>query len=156
MDNAPIERYAAGGTLLGQAIAGLLPEDFLATPVAKTWSIAQITLHLMDSDLIASDRMKRIIAEDNPAIIGYDETAFARKLFYEKLDPFIAADIFSKNRALTAVIFRNLPDAAFSRVGTHNQRGRLTLAEMIAGYADHLEHHLKFLRHKRQLLGKPL
>ena len=53
-------------------------------------------LHLMDSDLIAADRMKRIIAEDDPPTIGYNETAFSQKLFYNELDPFKAADIFQK------------------------------------------------------------
>ena len=121
--------------------------------MAGTWSIQQIVLHLMDSDLIASDRMKRIIAEENPTIIGYNETAFATKLFYDKLDPFAAAEIFKRNREMTAAILRHLPAAAFGRVGTHNERGKVTLKEMVETYVQHLEHHLKFLRHKRQLLG---
>jgi hypothetical protein len=48
-----------------------------AFPVPGTWSIQQIVLHMMDSDLIASDRMKRVIAEDRPTLIGYNETAFS-------------------------------------------------------------------------------
>jgi len=149
-----IEEYARGGGVLTQAIQGLTPADFAALPVPGTWSIGQIVLHLMDSDLIASDRMKRMIAEDNPTLIGFNETLFAQKLHYDKLDPFLAAEIFAKNRQLTAVILRNLPESAFARVGTHNERGKITLGEMVGLYSWHLEHHLKFLRHKKQLLGK--
>jgi hypothetical protein len=156
MDRTTIEHYARGGPLPAEAIKGLAHEDFIATPVPGTWSIGQIVLHLMDSDLIASDRMKRIIAEENPTIIGFDETAFSQKLFYDKLDPFVAADVFWKNRELTATILRNLPDQAFNRIGTHNQRGKLTLGEMVAMYVQHLDHHLGFLRYKRQLLGKAI
>ncbi|MEI8194638.1 MAG: DinB family protein, partial [Phycisphaerae bacterium] len=61
-----IEEYLRGGGKLGDAIQGLAPADFQATPVPGAWSIQQIVLHLMDSDLVASDRMKRIIAEENP------------------------------------------------------------------------------------------
>ena len=154
MDRTIIEAYAKGAGALGEAIKGLKAGDFLATPVAGTWSIQQIVMHLMDSDLIASDRMKRIIAMENPVIIGYHETGFSQHLFYEKQDPFVAAEIFRLNREMTAVIFRNLADAAFSRVGTHNERGKLTLGEMVLGYVQHLDHHLGFVRHKRQLLGK--
>ena len=154
MDRAVIERYAAGAGEVEKAIAGLSREDFLAAPVPGTWSIQQIVIHLMDSDLIGADRMKRVIAEENPAIIGYDETLFSQKLFYEKLDPFLAADVFRKNRELTAVILRSLPAEAFVRVGTHNEKGRVTLEELVATYVQHLEHHLGFLRHKRRLLGK--
>ena len=157
MNRQIIESYALGGPELAESIKGLTQADFLATPVPSgggTWSIQQIVLHLMDSDLIASDRMKRIIAEDNPTIVGYSESAFATRLFYEEAEPALAAEIFAKNRLLTAAILRRLPDPAFARFGTHNQRGRVTLAQMVAGYVDHLAHHLKFLRHKRHLLGK--
>jgi len=156
MDRTLIEQYAKGAGMVAESIKGLTRDDFRATPVPGTWSIQQIVIHLMDSDLIASDRMKRVIAEDNPAIIGYNETAFSQKLFYDKLDPAVAADIFKKNRELTAIILQNLPDNAFARTGTHNERGKISLQELLAMYVQHLEHHLGFLRHKRQLLGKPL
>ncbi len=156
MNSEVINAYANGAGAVLEAIQGLSADDFRATPVPNTWSIGQIVLHLMDSDLIASDRMKRIIAEENPSLIGYNESAFAGKLFYDKQDPFQAAELFRMNRQMTALIFRNLPAAAFSRVGTHNERGRVTLGDMLASYVEHLEHHLAFIRQKRELLGKPL
>jgi hypothetical protein len=154
MNRTIIEEYVRGGPALAQAIQGLTQKEFLAHPVPGTWSIQQIVMHLMDSDLIASDRMKRIIAEENPTIIGYHETWFSQRLFYEKQDPFLAAELFDKNRQMTAIILRSLPDSAYERIGTHNEHGRLTLGEMVAMYVQHLEHHLKFLQHKRSLLGK--
>lgn len=151
-----IDAYASGAGQVVEAISGLSRDEFNAHPVPGTWSIQQIVLHLMDSDLIASDRMKRVIAEENPAIIGYDETAFANKLGYDKLDPHVAADIFQKNRQMTAVILRDLPDEAFRRIGTHNEAGELTLGDLVETYVNHLAHHLKFLHEKRRLLGKSL
>jgi uncharacterized damage-inducible protein DinB len=156
MDRAVIEQYAKGAGVPAEGIKGLERADFLAVPVPGTWSIQQIVVHLMDSDLIAANRMKLMIAEENPTIIGYDEAAFSQKLHYDKQDPFVAAEIFRRNRELMAVILRNLPEDAFGRYGTHNQRGKMTLGEMVALYVWHLEHHMGFLRHKRQLLGKSL
>jgi hypothetical protein len=151
-----IERYAAGASRPRGAIAGLSREQLNAFPVPGTWSIQQIVLHLMDSDLIGSDRMKRVAAEEQPTLIGYDETAFSQKLFYGELDPELACDIFEKNRLLTAEILRRLDDAAFQRTGNHNERGRVSLAELLETYVDHLEHHLKFIHEKRRLLADPL
>lgn len=156
MDMTLIEQYARGAGVPAEALKGLSREDLLATPVPGTWSIQQIIIHLMDSDLIASDRMKRVIAEENPPIIGYDEAAFSRKLCYEKQDAAVAAEIFRLNRQLTSVILRSLPEATFARVGTHNERGKVSLGDLVATYVAHLEHHMGFIRHKRQLLGKPL
>lgn len=154
MNTELIEAYARGGMMLQQALHGLRRADFLATPVPGTWSIQQIVLHLLDSDLVAADRMKRVIAEDNPTLIGFDESAFARNLFYETQDPWVAAQVFSLNRQLTADLLRHLPPAGFQRFGTHNERGRVTLGELVEMYVQHLEHHLRFLHQKRKLLGK--
>ena len=151
-----LDRYLRGAWQPAEAIVGLSPEEMNALPVPGTWSIRQIVLHLMDSDLIASDRMKRVIAEERPTLIGFDEAAFARNLYYDELDPGMACDLFAKNRLLTAEILRRLPVSAFNRVGIHNERGELTLANLVETYAGHLEHHLKFLHEKRRLLGKPL
>ena len=119
-----VGKYAAGAKALSGPITGLSQEDLLAYPVPGTWSIQQIVLHLMDSDLISSDRIKRVIAEENPTLIGFDETAFARGLFYEALDAGLAAEVFMKNRQLTAEILRRVPEEAFDRFGTHSERGR--------------------------------
>ncbi|MGC9258920.1 MAG: DinB family protein [Phycisphaerae bacterium] len=156
MEKTVIDEYVRQASLLAAAIRGLSAAELNAHPVPNTWSIRQIVMHLMDSDLIASDRMKRIIAENNPTLIGYDESAFATRLFYDQLDAGMAADVFGKNRLLTSAILYRLPAAAFSRTGTHNQRGRVTLEDMVKMYVQHFDHHMKFLKHKRQLLGKPL
>ena len=156
MNRAMIDEYVRGAAIPAAAIRGLTAGDLDALPVAGTWSIRQIVLHLMDSDLIAADRMKRIIAEDSPALIGFDESAFAQKLFYTDLDASAAAELFRRNRLLMAEILKRLPDSAYLRMGVHNQRGRITLEQMVELSVRHLDHHMKFLKHKRQLLGKPL
>ena len=111
MNRDLIERYAAGASQPAEAIAGLSRDELNAFPVPGTWSIQQIVIHLMDSDLIGSDRMKRVAAEDRPpTLIGYDESAFACGLFYDQLDPRTACEVFQKNRQLTAEILRRLSD----------------------------------------------
>lgn len=156
MDRALIEKYAAGASILGQSIRGLTIEEMNAFPVPGTWSIQQIVMHMMDSDLIASDRMKRVAAEDNPKLIGYDENAFAKNLHYDKMDAMAACEVFRLNRLITAATLRLLPVSAFARTGLHSERGPITLANLVETYANHLDHHLKFLKEKRKLLGKPL
>jgi hypothetical protein len=156
MDRTPIEQYAAGANVPAEAIRGLSAQELNSFPVPGTWSIQQVVLHLMDSDLIGSDRMKRVIAEESPTLLAYDETAFSKRLFYETLDPTMACEVFRLNRVLTGAILRKLPDAAFARAGTHTERGRETLEDLVKGYAEHLDHHMKFIREKRRALGKPI
>jgi uncharacterized damage-inducible protein DinB len=152
MNRELIERYATEAANLRSSIAGLSRDQLNAHPVSGTWSIQQIVIHVMDSDLIAADRMKRVAAEDHPTLIGYNETAFANTLFYDQLDPQLACDIFEKNRQLTSEILRRLPASSFDRTGNHNEYGEVTLAKLLKTYVDHLEHHLKFIRQKRAMV----
>ncbi|HZZ27892.1 MAG TPA: DinB family protein [Pirellulales bacterium] len=156
MDRQLIERYAAEADDLGKSIAGLSREQLLAFPVPGTWNIQQIVLHMLDSDLVAADRMKRIIAEDNPLLMGFDESKFAQRLHYDQLDAHLACEIFAQNRRLTAEILRLCSDADFQRTGIHSERGKTTLADLLATYTGHLPHHLKFMYEKRRLLGQPI
>ncbi len=157
MDQKLIEQYAEGAAKLGRSIEGLSREELTAFPVPGTWSIQQIVLHVMDSDLVAADRMKRVAAEEKPpTLIGFDESAYAKNLFPHELDPRLACEIFEKNRLLTAEILRRLPSESFQRKGHHNEYGDVTLAGLLNYFANHLEHHLKFIYEKRKLLGKPL
>ncbi len=154
MDRQLIDRYVAEAGDLGKAIAGLAPEDLLAFPVPGTWSIQQIVLHIVDSDLVLADRMKRVIAEDKPLLIGFDESKFTARLHYEVQDPALACDVLAKNRQLMASVLRKLPDEAFDRAGIHSERGKVTLADLLLNAVNHLQHHLKFVYEKRKLLGK--
>ncbi len=149
-----LQQYVEGGAQLTASIIGLSAAELDAFPVPGTWSIRQIVLHMLDSDLIASDRMKRIIAMDHPSILAYDETAFAKNLFYNELDANLACEVFAKNRRLTFEVLRRLPVAAFARTGNHSERGSITLEGLVETYIGHLEHHLKFVCEKRKLLGK--
>ena len=149
-----IERFAAGADAPARAIKGLSKDDLQAFPVPGTWSIQQVIVHLMDSDLIGCDRMKRIATMERPLLIGYDENAFMRTLHPERVDAAAAAEVFRLNRVLTADVLRSLPEDAFARWGVHNEKGKVTLSEMISGYADHLDHHLRFVTEKKKRLGK--
>ncbi len=154
MDRALIETYVAGGKQLVDAYQGLTREQLMAVPIAGTWSLHQIAVHMMESDMIGSDRMKRIAAMDKPLLIGYDESAFARLPGVEQIDTLSACRLFDDNRKMTAVILRALPDAAFERWGIHNEIGRVSLSEMVKKYVSHLEGHLKHVYAKRDLVSK--
>lgn len=152
--NALLDQYAAGGQQLRDSIAGLTPEQLKAFPVAGTWSIQQIVIHMLDSDLIGADRMKRVAAEDRePTLIGYDETAFVRELSYHELDPQKAIEVFDLNRQLTAAALRRLPEDRWQRIGHHNEHPHpMSLSDLLANYVEHLEHHLRFIAQKRAMV----
>jgi hypothetical protein len=160
MDPKLIEHYAAGGEKLSMAIRGLTREDLLALPAPDAnvgrWSIQQVVIHCMDSDLIATDRLKRMIAEENPSLIGYDENKFVQNLFYEAQPAEMAVQVVGMNRRVFAEVLRKLPDSVLQRKGTHNERGAVSVGGYLKSTVDHLDHHLSFIHKKRAQMGKEM
>lgn len=148
-----VERYAAGAEAPAQATAGLAAEQLSSHPVAGRWSIQQVLLHLMDVDLIGSYRIKRILAEDNPAFDLFDEVAFSERLGYERQDAVAAGEVFRLNRLLMANMLRHLSGSDLERVGRHAEVGPVSVGQFVRLYVHHLDHHMKFVREKRVALG---
>ena len=160
MNQSTIDDYESGGTKLEQAIRGLTREDLLAPPPPEPelgrWTIQQVVLHLCDSDLVYSDRMKRVIAEENPTLQGYDENKWVTGLRYEEQSAEDAVALLTTIRRQMARILRKLPESAFARAGNHTEYGKRTLAQLVEGAVKHLEHHLSFIHKKRAAMGKEM
>ncbi len=148
-----INRFEEGGALLKYAVCGLSDEHAQARPGPGAWSIAEVTAHMADSDLVATDRMKRVIAEDNPILLAYDENAWIEKLRSNEMPIDESANLFDVNRRWIARILRRCSEQDFARFGQHSERGRMTLAELLSTYVGHLDNHLKFVYAKRGNLG---
>jgi uncharacterized damage-inducible protein DinB len=156
MNRELIETYVTSTAKVREAVQGLTREELQARPGPGKWSIQEVVIHLVDSDDIAIDRMKRILTEDNPSLLYADETAYIDRLHPHEHDLGDALTFFEINRRQFARVLRKLPDEAFQRAGTHNRKGRVTVAEMLASYVRHIDEHLEYVRGKRANLDKPL
>ncbi|WP_435021602.1 DinB family protein [Tundrisphaera sp. TA3] len=148
-----IGRFADGGPILVQAASGLTPEAASARPGPGAWSPAEVIAHIVDTDLVLADRMKRLIAEDSPTLQAFDENAWIERLGSNEMPPEEAATLLAANRTWMTRVLRRLDEADFARAGTHTVAGRVTLAEALAKAVNHMDHHLKFLYAKRAKLG---
>ena len=83
---AQIAAYEAGAAILQHAVSGLSSEQLNARVAPGMWSIQEVMVHLLDSDLASTHRMRRIVAEELPLLIAYDEDAFIAKLPACQLD----------------------------------------------------------------------
>lgn len=156
MDRASIDAFEDGGRILRESVAGLTQEELTARPGPGKWSILEVAVHLLDSDQLAIDRMKRMLTEENPPLLYADETAYIDRLHPHSQDLEECLILFELGRRQFARILRLLPDEAFDRVGTHNKKGLVTVGKMVKGYVDHLQSHLPFIYGKREKLGKPI
>src|SRR3970040_1975786 len=90
------QKYKEGYQTVAEAVDGASDVELDARPAPEKWSAREIVHHLADSEMTAPIRLRLLLVEDRPAIKGYDEAEFARKLYYDRpiaasLDAFRAA-----------------------------------------------------------------
>jgi hypothetical protein len=104
--------------------------------------------HLADSEMTSAIRLRRLVVEDNPVIVGYDQEEFARRLYYDR--PVTASlDAFRAARESTAQILDRLGDAEWSRQGTHSESGPYGMGDWLRIYAEHAHKHADQIRRAR-------
>ena len=70
-----IAQYQDGYRAVAEALLKITPEELDASPAPGKWTPRQIVHHLADSEMTAAVRFRLLIAEDRPAITGYDQDA---------------------------------------------------------------------------------
>ena len=87
-----VNKYKEGYQAVADALHGITEQQLDARPAPGKWSPREIVHHLADSEMTAAIRLRRLIAEDRPAIVGYDQEEYARRLYYDRpIEPSLAA-----------------------------------------------------------------
>jgi hypothetical protein len=124
---ARIEQYLAGPGLLRQAVVGMTKEQLLARPILGKWSTQEVVCHLADYEPIYADRMKRVIALEEPALLKGDPELFAARLAYDQRDVNEELALIELTRKQMVRILRTLQPEDFQRRGGHSRDGTLML-----------------------------
>ena len=143
---ALLDRFEAGPALLRAAWAEVPPEARQWRPAEGAWSAHEVVVHCADSEAYGHTRIRLVLAEAEPLIVGYDENLWARTFDYHAHDVELAFRTIEAVRANTAACLRRLPDAAFGRTGRHTHSGAYTDADWFRIYAEHLEVHAAQIR----------
>src|SRR3954447_19702121 len=118
-----IAQYKDGYRVVSEALLKVTPEELDASPAPGKWTARQIVHHLADSEMTAAVRFRLLVAEDRPAIKGYDQDHFADRLPSERSREASLA-LFRAARGSTAELMAGLPAGDWLREGTLTEIGR--------------------------------
>lgn len=152
---ALIEQYLAGPRLLREAVAGMTDAQFEAQPVPGKWSTKQVICHIADFEPVYLDRIKRVIAENEPTMFGGDPDLFAARLAYSSRDVEQELKLIEACRAHLGTILRSLPESDFARRGIHSVAGPMSIEKLLGNIAGHIPHHVRFIQEKRAAMAMP-
>jgi len=147
-----IDEYAAGPQKLCDVISGMTPEEIDSAPVPGKWSTRQVICHLADFEPVYADRIKHVIAEDEPTFTGGFHQQFAEHLAYDKRDTDEELTLIDVVRSQMTRILRTLPPEAFDRIGIHSVEGPMTLRMLLERITNHIPHHGQFIEEKKRAL----
>jgi len=151
---ALLERYRRGAEVLAVVLTGVFGEEEDFTTASGKWSVRQIVAHLADAELVAAHRFRQVIAEDNPTIVAFDQDAWTRNLDYARRKPKQSLETFRRMRAENYELLKELPASAYERAGNHTENGRMTLRQLLEGFAQHAESHARQLQEIRDAYRK--
>jgi hypothetical protein len=135
-----IHRYAHGYAAVTSALTGIAPAELDRRPAADSWTPREIVHHLADSETNSYVRLRRLIAEDHPVIVGYEETIWADRLYYDgEIDAPLA--VLKAVREASSQLLGRLSADEWQREGTHTESGRYSVSRWLEIYANHAHDH---------------
>src|SRR4051794_22738392 len=148
-----IEQYKQGYDEVVDALIDIDDDELDRRSVPGDWTTREIVHHLADSEMTSTIRLRRLLAEDQPVIAGYNEMEFARRLYYDRpIDTSLEA--LRAARRSTATILERLNEAEWSRTGTHSESGHYGVELWLEIYAAHAHDHADQIRRARATAAK--
>lgn len=141
-DRSPLEVLAQTPDRLSDLVEGHSASVLRTRPFEGKWSPNEIVGHLSDNEWVYGYRLRLILCEDNPNILGTDQDSWVTSLRHNDREPSELAEIFRTLRQLNLAVWRQTSPAVLERSGQHNERGRDSLGVMLRLVAGHDLSHL--------------
>lgn len=141
----PLEVLGRTAPQLDEALRSLTEDEVARPEGAGKWSVVELLQHLADSELVWGYRLRMVLAQDRPALTGYDQDLWAHRLGYRDADAAQAVREFATLRASNLRLLAHASEDDLLRVGIHEERGEESVEHMLRLYAGHDLAHLRQL-----------
>jgi hypothetical protein len=148
-----IETYSGGAKLVRDALRATANVDVDERPIEGKWSVREVVCHLADSEIVYADRMKRVIAEDNPTFFEADPNLFGLALHCPQRPLARELDLIEAIRTHMLPILQSCDAIDFQRTGVHSLDGQMTLQTLLERITNHIPHHVAFIEEKLQKMA---
>ncbi|MBO7748528.1 DinB family protein [Paenibacillus sp. MWE-103] len=137
-----IDEYGRGYELLRAAVDGLSEEELRFKPAPDEWSIHEILVHVTDSEVSSTSRMRKVLAEDEPMLASFDQEAWTARLRYDLTDREEQLELFRLLRSGMKTLMGHLTPEEWRRVGVYPDLARFTFEELLGYRVRHIRGHL--------------
>ncbi len=125
--------------------ASRTPKD-LAVAQRGEWSAAQVAAHMADAEMVYSVRIRMVLTDENPMLVGYDQDAWADRFSMCDASVTGSVDRFRTLRAANLRLLESLEPAEWERSGTHVEQGQVRISDIVELLVGHDRTHLDQIR----------
>ncbi len=137
-----VERLRVIPPRLAGVLKGRPQAEFDVVPAPDMWSLAEILAHIRASNDIVAYRAYMILARDNPPLPALDERRWAVIAGYARRDVLDSLETYARQREELVQMLARLAAEDWQRTGMHEQRGKVTLLDVLTTLVEHEEEHL--------------
>ena len=151
----PFEVMSGTAEVLNDIVHKHTTAQMRSRPFEGKWTPNEVIGHLVDSEWVYGFRMRLILSEDAPKILGMDQELWVAAQRHNERDPMDLVNTFRDLRGHNLAIWRQMKPADLNRVGVHNERGNESLGMMLRMLAGHdLSHIDQITRYLSAVKGK--
>ena len=123
-------------------------------PFVGKWTPNEIIGHLSDAEWVFGYRLRLILCEEEPTILGMDQDLWVAGQGHNDREPSELLEMFTGMRLFNLGIWRRIDSADMARTGQHNERGPESLDTMLRMCAGHDLSHLDQLNRYLEAIRK--
>lgn len=138
----PLGVMAQTAGVLAQIASRHSAELLRRRPFEGKWTPNEIIGHLTDSEWVYGYRLRLILSEETPTILGTMQDSWVARLRHNEREPSELVGTFRKLRELNLARWKQIPASELARAGQHNERGPESLQVMLRLLAGHDLSHL--------------
>ena len=138
----PLEVLAQTASTLADIVGKHAAEVLRTRPFDGKWTPNEVVGHLTDSEWVYGYRLRLILCEDDPTILGTKQDLWVAALRHNEREPSELVEIFRTMRSLNLAQWRRTSVEDLKRTGRHNERGPESLGVMLRLLAGHDLSHL--------------
>jgi DinB superfamily len=113
-----------------------------ARPFEGKWTANEVIGHLTDSEWVYGYRLRLILCEDDPNLVGTNQDLWVARQGHNEREPSEHVEMFLAMREFNLALWKRLSPADLQRTGRHNERGAESLGVMLRMMAGHDLSHL--------------
>jgi hypothetical protein len=141
-DRNPLEVMAQTASTLADIVRKHSATVLRTRPFEGKWTPNEVIGHLTDSEWVYGYRLRLILCENDPAILGTNQDFWVAALRHNEREPMDLVEIFGTLRQFNLAEWRRASPEHLKRTGRHNERGPESLSVMLRLLAGHDLSHL--------------